>query len=161
MKKLIALIVFVAAIVGGYYFVSPWLAMNNLREAALSADSEALDDVVDFAAVRASMKDRVQTRIDDETGGGLLGQIGSVIADKLADGAIDLAVSPKGLSTILVTGGVAGAVTGGQPTEVTWDVEREGFSRFRGVGTKEDGSATPVMIFERRGLGWEVVDIEL
>ncbi|TIX51858.1 hypothetical protein [Alteraurantiacibacter aquimixticola] len=45
--------------------------------------------------------------------------------------------------------------------ELEWDVEREGLNSFSGVSIWEDGSAGPVMRFERDGIGWDLVGVDL
>ena len=93
------------------------------------------------------------------TGNDLIDGIGGAILGSVGDAAIDALITPDGMVTIITTGAVATSLLPPEMRnrELTWTVEYEGLSRFRGVSTFDDGSPGPVLVFERRGLGWQVV----
>lgn len=164
MKKLIALLILVAALVGGWYFASPWMAMNGLRTAMLDRDVDALKDRIDFDAVRASIVPQIEERARGALGeGGLGGLIGSALSGPAANLVAKQLATPEGLGVLLTAGAAATSIIpeDWKAQDVEWDVERDGFSRFRGVGVKEDGTPSPTLIFERDGVRWEVVGVEL
>ncbi|MDE1466368.1 DUF2939 domain-containing protein [Aurantiacibacter sp. D1-12] len=164
MKKLLTLILLAALAFGGWYFASPWWAMKSLADAAQAGDMAALEERVDFPALRASaseqLGDAVQRQRDE---GGILGEIGGAIADRLGDEVIDRTVTPNSVGALVASGAF---VVGMLPErlrgqELSWDVEREGLDNFRAHGTFEDGTRGPTLIFRREGLGWVMTGFEL
>ena len=164
MRSLFYALILVALALGGWYFASPWLAMKDLRDAAQATDLAALDERVDLEAVGESLKLQLRDRITDETEDrGVLERIGGRIASSASDRVVDLAVTPGGVATLVSTGAFVLPLLPdrlrGQAIE--WRIEREGFNRFRAPGTFEDGTAGPVLVWERRGIGWELTGVEL
>jgi hypothetical protein len=167
MKKLLALVLLAIVLFGGWYFVSPWWAMKELRDAAQGVDVAALEERIDFEAVQDSVKTQMRAhfaeRADEPENTSVLAQIGANLTLAAADRAVDTLVTPKGMAAMIVTGSVAAPMipedmrTG----DITWDVHRESFSRFRAVPTLEDGREGPHLVFARDGLGWDVVAVEL
>ncbi len=164
LHKLIALIVVVGLALGGWYYASPWLAMKGIRDAAMSADAQELQSRIDFQASRASAAPQVDEAIDAQTGDGrLLDRLEGRVARELAGLAVDQALTPRGMAALISTGALAAPLVPkrlrGQKIE--WSVERDGLNHFRGVGRFQDGSAGPVLHFERDGLGWTMVGVDL
>lgn len=164
MRKLLSLIVLAALIVGGWYFVTPWLAMKGIADAAQDGDVAALEERIDFPALRASAADQItEAARERQERGGVLDRIGGEIAERLGPEVSDRVLTPETMSNVVVTGAFAAGFIPerlrGQ--EITWDIEREGFNHFRGVGTFEDGTPGPVLIFTREGAGWVMTGFEL
>jgi len=163
MKKLLALILLIALVIGGWYFASPWLAMKGLADAAQDGDVAALEEKVDFPALRASASDQISEAARREGEGGLLGQIGGVVAERVGREAANRALTPEAVGSMVTTGVFAAGLLPerlrGQ--EISWDVEREGFDNFRAAGTFEDGTTGPTLIFRRDGIGWKLSGFEL
>lgn len=162
MRMLIAILLLLGLAFGGWYCGSPWLAMKGIRDATRSAD--ALERRIDFPALRESASLQLRGAIEAETGEGrLLEQIGGQVAGEIAGIAADRAPTPRGVANLVTTGALAAPILPehlrGQ--EIEWSVERDGFNRFRGVGTFEDGSEGPVLHFERDGLSWTMVGVDL
>ncbi len=164
MKKLLTLILLAALIVGGWYLASPWLAMKGIVDAAEAGDLAELDERIDFARLQDQANSSIAAEIAERTqDGGVLERIGSAIAGEIAGAAVDNALTPQGIANIVTVGGIALPFVPerfrGQ--DLDWDVEREGLDSFRAVSTFEDGTAGPVMQFERDGIGWDLVGLEL
>ena len=165
MRKLaLAVLVLLLAAAGGWYFASPWLAMRGLVDAARSGDQAALAERVDFAALRASAELQLREEIAERArGGDILERIGGAIAGQFAGTAADAAITPQAIANIVTAGSFALPLVPqryrGQQLE--WSVERTGFDSFEAVSTWEDGSAGPVLLFRRDGLGWDLTGIEL
>lgn len=90
MRKLIALLLVALLAVGGWYMLSPPLALKGLRDAAAAHDADTVLAYVDLPALRASLKEQVKERMAEEAGrkSGLeaLGmQLGASFADPLID----------------------------------------------------------------------------
>ncbi len=164
MKKVLAFIVLIAIIIGGWYFASPWLAMKGLSDAAQAGDTAELEERVDFPALRASVSDQISEATRRRQGqGGLLGELGGAVAEQLGRRVTDRAVTPDAVGRLVASGALAAGLLPerlrGQ--EIEWDVERDGFDHFRAVGTFEDGTAGPILLFARDGLGWKLTGLEL
>lgn len=164
MRKVFALLVLVAVLVGGWYFASPWLAMKGLVDDAQAGDLASLEERIDFVTLRENTRNEVRDQIAQREGrGGLLDRIGGEVAGRIANEAINRAVTPEGLAAIVVSGGLAAPLVPDalRGQELSWDVEREGIDSFRAISTFEDGSPGPVLMFARDGLGWDMVGITL
>ncbi|MFB0613295.1 DUF2939 domain-containing protein [Aurantiacibacter poecillastricola] len=164
MKKLVALIMLAGIALGGWYFASPWLAMKGLSDAARAGDTAELEERVDFPALRASVSDQISEATRRREGrGGLLDELGGILAERVGREVTERALTPQNVGTLIVSGSFAAGMLPerlrGQRIE--WDVEREGFEHFRAVGTFEDGTGGPTLLFARDGLGWDLTGIEL
>ena len=164
MRKLLSLIVLCGLIVGGWYIASPWLAMKGIVDAAGEGDIAELEERIDFAQLRDGTHSQLQDQISDSTqGGGLLERVGGAIVGQIAGGVVDAALTPRGLANIVTVGSLTLPLVPErfQGQELEWDVEREGIDAFLGVSTWEDGTAGPVMVFERDGLGWDLTGVRM
>ncbi|APE29119.1 DUF2939 domain-containing protein [Aurantiacibacter gangjinensis] len=161
MKKLLALIILIALAFGGWYFASPWLAMRSLADAAQAQDVAALEEKVDFPAFRASASDQLTTVAREQ--GGPLGELGGALAERFGGDLIDRAVTPENVGNLVASGALIGGLVPERlrTQELGWDVERDGLDHFRAVGTFEDGTAGPILLFRRDGLGWKLTGFEL
>lgn len=164
MKKIGVLLLFAALLFGSWYVVSPWLAMRSLSEAAQTGDVEALERKVDFAALRQSAGDQLGEVVRRQEGqGGVIDAIGSELAERAGRAVIDQMIDADSVGTLVATGAMAAPLLPQrlQGQRIDWDVERSGIDSFRGVGTFEDGTAGPNLLFERDGLGWVMTGFEL
>ncbi len=164
MKKLLALLALIALIVGGWYLATPWLAMKGVADAALEGDSAALEGRIDFEALRANANAQITESVEAREGqGGLIDRIGGEVVERIGREVNERALTPEVMGNVVVTGSLAAGFIPerlrGQ--DIEWDVEREGLDSFRGVGTFEDGTPGPVLLFERYGLGWKMTGFEL
>lgn len=164
MKKLIALVLLAVLVAGGWYLASPWLALKGLRDAAMERDVAELERRVDFPAMRQSVRREVGQALRDRAAeGGPLHVLAARAAEQFGGVALDQVVSPRGVAGMIATGAIAAPLIPerlrGQ--DIAWDVSRAGIDSFRAVGTFEDGTPGPALIFRRDGLGWTLVGIEL
>lgn len=164
MKKLLTLFLLVALIVGGWYFASPWLAMKGLADAAQAGDVAELESRVDFPALRASASEQINEATQRQRGqGGFLGEISGAVVERVGREVANRALTPEAVGTMVASGAFAAGLLPerlrGQ--EIAWDVERQGLENFRAIGTFEDGTAGPILIFARDGLGWKLTGFEL
>lgn len=105
MKYLAIVVVLAGAALGGYYYGSPYLAVADLRDAVASKNSENLSELIEFPAVRQSLKEQMtlvmMTNMKKEAADNPFALIGAGFATNIVDGMIDGFVSPSGLSKIL------------------------------------------------------------
>ncbi|KLE35239.1 DUF2939 domain-containing protein [Aurantiacibacter luteus] len=164
MRKLLVLAVILLALFAGWYFASPWWAMRSLADAARSGDVAALEGKVDFPAVRRSAREQLGELVGQQRErGGLFGMVPDAIVDRAGREVIDRAVNADSLGTLVATGAMAAPFLPERlrTQAITWDVERDDFDHFRGVGTFADGTPGPQLLFRREGAGWLVTGFKL
>jgi hypothetical protein len=100
---LIALIVVVAAL--GYAYASPYIALDRLKRAADSRDVEAVNEYVDYPALRESLKSQVTglltRRLDVQRNGNPLAALGAMIGVALIGPLVDAYATPDGVAALL------------------------------------------------------------
>lgn len=161
---LIGLTLAFSSVFGGWYYAAPLYAMNSLRDAAQSGSEEALEGSVDFPVLRENLKGELRNRIETEIGdavGNEIGDFGASLGMAMIDPIVDGLVTPEAIATMVRQGNVlpqgSGAAASEEPAqEAEWVVER-GLSRF--IARPASGNAA--LVFERRGLGWKLVGIDL
>ncbi len=166
MRKLLALILLVALALGGWYLASPWWAMKGLADAAQAGDVAELERRVDFPALRASASEQISEATRRRVGqgqGGLLDSLSGVVAEQVGRVALERTLTPEAVGTLVISGTFAAGLLPerlrGQG--INWSVERDGLSHFRAIGTFEDGTPGPILLFARDGLGWTLTGLEL
>ncbi len=89
----------------GYAYASPYLALNNLKQAADSRDAAALSEYVDYPALRVSLKQQVgemlQRRIQAQHSSNPLLMLGAVIGAALIGPLVDAYATPEGVAALL------------------------------------------------------------
>lgn len=104
-KKLIgAIIAVVIVLVGGYYYASPYLVLNSIKNAAQAGDSEKVSAYMDYPSVRQSFKDQMNAYMvkgiaSKETDG--WEALGTMIATTMVDKMVDAVVTPEGMTLML------------------------------------------------------------
>lgn len=88
------------------YIASPWMAAARLSEALRSGDPVAIERMVDFPAVRASLARQITAKINQEAGSsqemrdnpfaGLM----SLVAPALVNQLVNVVVTPNGLAKL-------------------------------------------------------------
>lgn len=93
----------VLLLLAGYYFASPFLAMQSFSAAIKGRDQARLERLVDFTAVREGLKSDLDSQVsarlqtDRKLRDSSLGALGALFAPMLVDKAIDSVVTPKGI----------------------------------------------------------------
>ena len=166
--KLLGAIALLAVLGGGWYFASPLYAMSQLRDAARAGDAGALEQRVDFPALREDLKAELRAEIAG-SGENPLGALGASIGMAIVDPLIDGFVTPQMVARLVRDGkaqapGAAPpppASAADEPAEAEWQVQRSGLSRFTARPVAANGEAGPELEFARDGLGWRLVGLNL
>lgn len=177
MKKWLLAGALVLAVLLAYIAAGPYLAINGIRQALAAQDVAALERHVDFATLRLNMKAHVEDYIARKGGGlaessGLLGAIGLRIAGGLGNTAVDTMVTPLGIAALLqgrsmwmrASGQTVDGDTYGepQPADPLKDAKLHYESVSRFTATIHDERGKPVVaVFDRHGLRWRLVDIQV
>jgi hypothetical protein len=88
------------------YAASPWLAAARLAEALKSGDPAAIDRMVDFPAVRASLSSQITSRMnaemrgDPETANNPFAGLVTLLAPALVNQMVGMVVTPDGLAKL-------------------------------------------------------------
>jgi hypothetical protein len=146
------------ALGAGWYFLSPAWTLREMVSAAKANDVKKLSSYIDFPALKKDLKADLNARFEAEAkSGDPTARIGVAIARSMMDGVINAFVSPGGLRATLVTFDESDAPPdvrkAGKPR-----IERLGFNRFR---LSREGTPGSGFVFERRGLGWKMVGVDL
>jgi hypothetical protein len=77
--------------------------MNKLQKAAKAGDTQALNEMVDFPALRESVKQNVRGAVAGVTGRrqNPLGVLGGILAGAVAGPVVDAVVTPQGVSALV------------------------------------------------------------
>jgi hypothetical protein len=173
-KKTIIILAGVALIAGtgAWYWGSPLWAMSQLRDAAIEGDEDDLRDRINFASVREALKADLGARMVTEMAKepeNPFGAMGSMMAMGFVGGMVDAMVTPEGMAAMIKEGKMrrasAPVAAAGEPATTEppadWNIERDGFSRFRATPLTADNQEPPTLVFERDGLGWNLVELDL
>jgi len=176
MKKWIALLALVLALLLGYVAAGPFLTVRAIRTAVKEGNTGELSRHVDFAAIRLSLKAQVDDYLVRRAGPELqsnpFGAIGLSLASGVAGTAVDAIATPMGIGAVLegrkllrrVDGSAArrdayAPVAPAEPLkELSYRFESP--SRFTATVANADGDPV-VFVLTRDGLRWSVTDVRL
>ena len=167
MKKLVLIgAVAVAALAGGWYYASPMLTLDGMRDAAQARDADKLSGYVDYEALRVDLKSEFRRAMMREMEGKEaegFEALGMAIATALLDPMVDAMVSPEGMERLFerraaeekASGkpSLKGVAPGEDPI-----IERHGLDEFK-VRNREDPDGA--LVFKRDGLGWKLSGVDL
>jgi len=154
------------ALPAGWYAASPHYTVAAMKQAALSADPEALEAHVDFQALRHSLKAELTTRLAAEARENMspLAAFGASLALGFVDPFVETAVSPAMLRLALA--GAADRVTMPELQALALiaapgiEIDRHGFHSFT-ARLKGSAASAPQAVFRRHGLAWKLSALEL
>jgi len=115
----------VAVALLAWMYVSPYLAIRNLKRAAMEGNTDTLRERVDFPALRASLKEEFAGQLSDSALHNInkddepFAAIGTALAGGVLDVMIDQFVTPQTIERI-----VQGKTVEGAPNQVAGIVDR-------------------------------------
>ncbi len=142
--------------------LSPGRTLNSMVAAAKANDADKLSAYIDYEALRRDMKADLAVRLEREAKkrSGERAELGLVMGRALMGPMVDAMVSPRGMKAAFAAMKVGEAARGergpGEPPEPV--IDREGLGRFL---VRNPATPDSALVFERRGLGWKLVGIEL
>ncbi|WP_133104078.1 DUF2939 domain-containing protein [Psychrobacter immobilis] len=105
MKKFLPWLVGLLVIFAIYLYVSPYLVLNNIKNAAEQGDADKLSGYIDFPSVKQSMKDQVKTAMVKELASSKeqdgFEALGTMLGAAMIDPLIDGLVTPDGVALML------------------------------------------------------------
>jgi len=105
LKKFLPWLVGLFVIFAIYLYASPYLVLNNIKNAAQQGDADKLSGYIDFPSVKQSMKDQVKAAMveelaaSDEQDG--FEALGTMLAAAMIDPLIDGLVTPDGVALMI------------------------------------------------------------
>jgi hypothetical protein len=180
----LAAAVLLALAVAAWWYWSPYIALYQMRNAAVSQDADAFNDHVDYPKVRDSLKGQIAARITGgpgtrprsdnpfENAGSALG---SMLGLALADKAIDALVRPETVMQAMKNGSVrvrtddgqaqSGPDGDGNTKQPDWRTERQGADRMLVVVNPRapaPGKDATAFVLQREGFAnWKLTGIRL
>ncbi len=155
------------------YFASPFFAASALVDAMRKGDRQKIEALVDFPAVKDSLRTQMtgvlteSMQSDPEMRDNPFAGMAMAMVPAMVGGAVDMMVSPKGLSA-LASGHTAPAA--GEAPAAASETDRpkhqfayDSLDRFRSSAVSQtDPTQRVSFIFERRNVfSWKLVKVEL
>jgi hypothetical protein len=163
MRKIVAIVILVAIIVGAWWYASPIWTLRAMRDAAKDRDQAKLSAYVDYPALRADVKHDIGDYAAAKAGK-RFGEPGRALAayiNAFGDSAVDAVVSPAGVVAMFASEQQIEAAGGRVRVPVKAGdhpvIERDGFSSFRVHGEDVSKGA---LVFHREGLGWKLAGVD-
>lgn len=170
-SRILPLFSLALCVAAAWLYFSPFLAYRKVTQAAERGDAQALNEVVDFPALRTSFKDNVRSTVAREISadtGNPFAAMGGALAGMLTSALIDAAVTPSGIAAL--TKGkdprdrdgdeAAEEKDDERSTNVERDRRYEGMNRFAvRYLDKETGAEQYALLMTRDGLGWKLTGV--
>ena len=167
-KKLIGALIAIVVVICGYWYATPYLALNNIKKAAQAGDSDTVSKYIDYPSVRQSFKDQMNAKMAKE----LMNQdndgfaaLGAMLASTMVDKMIDGIVTPEGMTLMLKGKDLKDAAQSSEANSTTQTNEEEqaeyktrytSFSDFEVVIQDPNDSKAVTVKMVRDGLSWKV-----
>ena len=161
-------------IVAGYAYISPYIAINNIKEAITKGNKAEMKRLIDFPALRTQLKDQVKTEITanylEEMGDNPFAALGMAMIGPMVDNIVDATVSPSGFKQFFYEGQITQGNSGSQSGESNASETQTNTSmRYTGINTfvvkresRYDKNTYIDFNLRRKGLGgWIVIGVEL
>jgi hypothetical protein len=155
MGKFIQLIILIVMLGSAYLFVSPYRTVQKLITAIENEDAQAVDDYVDFDAVKAAFQEDFVTKLGLDPSASAFGD---VLATSLSGAFLNSIISPETMIIILKdpqrreTMGLAGEFG---------DLFERGQWKDTSTFILNNESGRPTTLLTRSGLHWEVKALRL
>ncbi|HEU0016371.1 MAG TPA: DUF2939 domain-containing protein [Longimicrobium sp.] len=165
-KHVFRLLLVLAVLAGGaWLYFTPHIALAKIRAAAERGDRERLNELVDFASLRASVRDNVSGSVRGKVAsvaGRHAGAVGGFVASRAVGPAVDLAVSPAGVAA-LARGRDPGEKDDGRARRTKLDGDYEGAHKFvMHFIDRESGNERLAVVMRRAGLfGWRLTGVRV
>jgi hypothetical protein len=176
MTKIIKVLVGVGLLaIIGWFFVSPYLAVKNMKDAADKRDATTLSSYVNYPALKENLKANFSASMNAkaaEKSDNPLAGFGATLASAFMGPMIDAIVTPDSLAAMMrgqkpkAAGGASEPATQDVATEKKSDPDvqlgYESLNRFVvRVSPKDKPEQKTALVFLREGLSWKLNAVEL
>ena len=163
-KSLFALLLCAGA---AWFYFTPFMAVDRLEAAAEAGDSQALNEMVDFPALRTSIKSEIQGSVARgiQRDGGPFAALGSAVTGMIVDPVVNAAVTPEGISLLMKGRSPGDGDDSGEDdekwrerTKITrrWEASDRFVIRY---SDRESGDERISLVMRRDGLDWRLSGI--
>ena len=161
-----------AVLLIGWYAVSPYITLHQMRSAAESKDAEELSEHIDFPAVKESLKASFSAKMMSEAANSPndnpFAGAGAALAIAMIGPMIDALVTPQAIA-MMMQGEKPPPQQAQVPAASTPNKEPNVSSGYTGINTfdvdvsdKDDPTAKIGLRFKRHGLfSWKLTSIEM
>ncbi len=152
-------------VTSGWLYAAPYLALNELEDAARKGHAEEMNNYVDFPSLRESLKGwalseiKVKMELEGAAGEGTsISDEGMAFAGTVVNAIVEGVVTPEGIAKIL-----QGASPFDEPAESAqyvsdYELGYEGLSKFI-VRLKPNDTEGIDLILSRHGLTWKLTAV--
>jgi hypothetical protein len=168
-------------IAGGYYFASPFLAIQGLRSSFLSKNADQVNKYIDYPALQSDLKAQLgvimlkSMQSDPEMAANPFSGFAVAIITPMVNSMVDTYVTPSGMRIILESSATKQSGANHDQTaqnlfdrklEFDKALEKtsfgyEGFNKFQLTATADDGKKTK-LLFHRQGFAdWKLKAVVL
>ena len=182
MKKWIALVLVLVALLVAWVAAGPYMTIRAIRSAVHTQDAGELAEQIDFPTLRASLKAQLIDAMVREAGpdvqSNVFGALALTMGTGVVNGVVDGMVNPAGLSAVMQGRRVwrnandsfarppldaqGEPLPAAQERPVLHDAVMRYESTTRFTATIEDEAGRPIVFVLRRdGLRWRLADIRL
>lgn len=169
-----AVVLLVLGASAGWYFASPAWTLKQMADAAEARDAEKLSAHIDYSKLRESTKSQMRAAMGAKLADGSANgfeALGLAIGMGFVDRMVDGLVTPEGMAAMFANAKRQGQAAPSGPAgraarkpmgldASNREIIREGFNRFR-LHEKGKPGQDGDLIFERDGLGWKLVAIDM
>lgn len=159
----------------GYFFASPYIALNNIKNAVQADNSKAISAYIDYPSVRESVKEQVNKQMATKARNtaGKVGAFGALLASNLVNNVVDSYVTPDSMhmlfkgKTLFKNADNNQAEQKASNTEkdnendVEYDLGYTSLNRFKVAIGKKGFDSKIIMIMHRDGFSWKIKEITL
>ncbi|MBX3564332.1 MAG: DUF2939 domain-containing protein [Sphingomonas sp.] len=147
------------AALGAWDYASPLWTVQGLQSAILARDATALNGYVDFEALRTNLKAQFAARLVANNLGAPT-STPEYAATRLqsVNAMVDGMISPQAIQVAMERAAQLPPDAGVRKSFDFSSIHRDGFNQFH---VSLDPAVTIAIRFERRGFGWQVIDVKL
>lgn len=172
-KKMTWSIVGLLLIIFAYFYATPYLVLNKMKNAAQAGDSAKVSEYIDYPSVRQSLKDQINSHmleeldIDEQS---RLANLGQKLASTLLDNMIDHVVTPEGMTMVLQGQGLK-EIYQAKVTQETTEVKQQHKPQYKAGYTSWQNFEVQIQAPEysrgvkinmvRDGLSWKVNQVSV
>jgi Protein of unknown function (DUF2939) len=170
MKKGLIVVAVLAVLALAAYVVSPFLYVSSLKGAFLAGDSSKLANLVDFPALRDSLKEEVatiltqQTKESPDSNQSPFAALTAFVGPAFLNRAVDMYCTPDAIADFVKKNGQVQSKTPSfikipGPSDLDWS-KLKNFS-FTGPTSFRIGTNHITLFARLEGLGWKVYRLEV
>lgn len=153
-----------------WQYFTPHLALRSAQAAAEAGDAQRLNELVDFPALRLSLRENVRSAVSNQVGsraGFRIGALTGFAAGALTSPVVDRALTPSGIAALMQ--GSLPARRGkdaeeDRPIRTNLKIDRgyAGVNRFEvRYRDRDSGAERLALVMHRDGLGWKLASVRI